>query len=95
MIKIKSGVLPKSFVILAGIANTASEMGVIVTITSGTDGQHMHGSKHYTNEAVDFRRSNLTQEQLALFLPVLRTRLGENYQVIEETDHIHVEYDPK
>ena len=32
-----------------------ADLGVDCTITSGCDGRHMDGSRHYKGEAVDFR----------------------------------------
>ena len=95
MIKVKDGVTPKNLVIAAAIANTSQELGLELTITSGTDGKHMKGSKHYTGEALDLRSNNLTKSQTNKVVGVLKKRLGAAYQVIVESDHIHIEYDPK
>ena len=67
-----------------------------VWITSGADGQHMHNSLHYANKALDFRIWNLVdastindwKERISLIL-------GSDYDVIIETNHLHVEYDVK
>lgn len=90
MIRIKAGVQPRNLVIAAAVANVGHEMDVDVVITSGTDGQHMQGSKHYTGEALDIR---LVANE-AEFVQRLGAHLGANYQLIVERDHLHVEYDP-
>lgn len=95
MIKVKSGVAPHNLIIAAGIANTAQELGLELVITSGTDSVHMKGSKHYTGDALDMRTSNLTPEQLKAVMASIQARLGKAYQLIRETDHLHIEYDPK
>lgn len=95
MIKIKDGVTPQLLVIAAALANLAEENGLLLVITSGTDGTHMVGSKHYKGEALDIRISNLTNEEISLVKIGLLTKLGVKYDVILEKDHIHVEYDPK
>lgn len=92
MIRLKEGVTPRNLVICAAAANVASGMGVDVTITAGTDGKHMVGSKHYTGEALDIRLLGVRTTE---FRTLLAIRLGAGYQVILEPDHIHVEYDPK
>ncbi len=60
-------------------------------ITSTFEGVHSPGSLHYSNDAFDFRypesyntvnRSGLTNE------------LGDDFDVVFEKDHIHIEYDP-
>ena len=95
MIKVKYDVTPKNLVIAAAVANIADELDITVVITSGTDGFHMATSKHYTGDALDLRRFNMEPVMLALFLVRLKERLGRNYDVILEKDHIHCEYDPK
>ena len=92
MIRIKTGVTPRNLVILAAAANVGAQMDQDVTITSGTDGKHMVGSKHYSGEALDIR---LLGERTKEFMARLSSRLGSAYQVILEADHIHVEFDPR
>jgi RHS repeat-associated protein len=71
-------------------------------ITSGNDGRHMEGSKHYTGEAIDLRGRNITDTQMKDIAEKLKKILGPDYDVIPEffpddplNDHIHIEYDPK
>ena len=64
-----------------------------VTVTSGRDGIHKEDSKHYTGDAVDIRNRDMR-------LPVYTARklgdeLGNDFDVVYEKDHIHIEYDPK
>ena len=64
-----------------------------VTVTSGRDGIHMKNSRHYTGDAIDIRSTDMK-------LPEYTTRkigeeLGNNFDVLFENDHIHIEYDPK
>lgn len=69
-------------------------------ITSANDGTHMQGSLHYTGLAVDLRTRDLAPATIALLAAKLRARLNGNentnlpYQVVLETTHVHVEYDP-
>ena len=95
MLKVKRGVKPKILVIAAAAANAAWDEGWDVVITSGTDGQHMVGSKHYSSEALDLRISNIPVLDLPLYVERLRARLGHDYDVVLESDHIHVEFDPQ
>lgn len=94
MLKVKNGVTPKNLIIAAAIANVAESLDLDLVITSGTDGKHMVGSKHYTSEALDLRTSNIKNE-LQEVMNVLSARLGPDYQVIKESDHVHIEYDPR
>lgn len=67
----------------------------IVTITSGNDGKHMKNSKHYTNEAIDIRTFDMELGRDVHTTLRLKKRLGKDYDVILEKDHIHIEYDKK
>ena len=95
MIKIKNGVTPRLLIIAAALANISESLGVEYVITSGTDGKHMKGSKHYTGEALDVRTSSLDNDEIDDVIDALRVKLGRNYDVLFETNHIHIEYDKK
>jgi len=66
-----------------------------VVITSLMDGEHMEGSKHYEGMAVDLRTFFFTREEVENVATDLHAELGEDYDVVVEPTHIHVEYDPK
>lgn len=94
MVKIKTGVTPHNLVILAAIANICGDYPHDIVITSGTDSTHKVGSRHYTGDALDIRTSNfLSPAARNSFMSKLRARLGKDYQVLLESDHIHVEWD--
>lgn len=65
------------------------------TVTSVNDGKHMAGSKHYEGNAVDFRTRDMTPTQAEKIKVKMQNSLGKDYDVINEGDHIHVEYDKK
>ena len=97
MLKVKNGVTPKNLQIACAAINAAIQINgdFDVIITSGTDGVHMKGSKHYTHEALDIRISNIPSTQLIPYVRALRGRLGKDFDVVLEDDHIHVEWDKK
>ena len=95
MIFVKADVRPKSLTIMAAAANVAELLGLSLTVTSGEDGQHMAGSRHYTGDAIDIRRRNLAAGQVEQVMGGLKERLGAGYDVVLERTHIHVEYDPR
>jgi hypothetical protein len=66
-----------------------------VVITSGTDGPHSNQSLHYTGHAVDFRSRHLTKDQKSAVSHLLSEALGDQYDVVAEPDHFHVEFDPR
>lgn len=82
------------------------ELGVVTgaTLTSGTDGQHSERSLHYPSNspsgkcrAIDLRIWNLPNKEADAPKAErkLREYLSSDYDVVLESTHIHVEYDPK
>lgn len=69
--------------------------GIVATITSGSDGDHSPTSLHYEGNALDFRTRDLPPSRVPTVVEKVRDRLGENYDVVFEKDHLHVEYDPE
>lgn len=80
-----------------------------LVVTSAVDGKHMRGSLHYSGAAIDLRfwryverweetatgwRAELKPQYWHL-IEDLRERLGPDYDVVVEDDHLHVEYDPE
>lgn len=71
------------------------QYNIVPVITSGNDGVHRDGSFHYTGDALDFRRWDADRAGvLPAVLTGLRYYLGDDYDVILESDHIHIEFDP-
>jgi len=92
-------VVPKVVIIACAVINAANALDLPdMLVTSGNDSAHMAGSRHYRDQALDFRTHHLTNPQkLALVDEVIR-RLGDAYDVIlenidEPNEHLHVEYD--
>lgn len=67
--------------------------GLPLTITSARDGRHGKHSHHFKGLAWDIRIWEI-EDEVAQVCNELREALGPDYQVIQEPDHIHVEYDP-
>lgn len=65
-------------------------------VTSVKDGKHMVGSLHAKGRAFDCRTRQFVNQAM---LPVIRGEceeaLGEEFDVVLEKDHMHVEWDPK
>ena len=67
----------------------------VLTITSGTEGKHKKGSLHPDGLAIDIRSNSLSGITKAEVAAALQERLGAQFDVIAETDHIHIEFQPK
>lgn len=69
-------------------------------VTSGNDRVHRPDSKHYTDEALDFRTKHLNEVEKDALVKTVKKRLGADYDVILEDEggnqeHLHVEWDEK
>ena len=66
--------------------------GEEAVLTSADGSTHNVGSLHYANDAVDVRMPKKNAGEVA---QELRRRLGKDFDVVVEFDHVHVEFDPK
>ena len=66
-----------------------------LTVTSANDSKHMDGSKHYEDNALDFRVWDMSTFPRWAIVKYLNYVLGPDYQFVGENDHIHGEYDPR
>ena len=64
-----------------------------IVITSAKDGKHSRGSKHYVGFALDCRIWEITD--LPKVIKDLEESLTDEFDVVLEADHIHIEFDPK
>lgn len=102
LLKFRNGVrVPKSCIIAVAAVNAANELGydVVMWVTSGNDKVHMPGSKHFTDDALDFQTKHLPTKAKHEWAAAVKKRLGRGYDVIlededESNEHLHVEYDP-
>ena len=65
-----------------------------VWVTSANDSKHMEGSLHFEDRALDFRVWGVDKEQRTEIVEYLRYILSDDYDILDEDDHIHLEYDP-
>lgn len=96
MVRIKRGVrLPPAVVIYRAAEQVYAELSAECVVTSGMEGQHMAGSRHYRGEALDFRTRHLSAAARSRLRQRMAELLGREYDVVLERTHLHVEYDPK
>jgi hypothetical protein len=69
------------------------ENRVNCVITSGCDGQHEPFSLHYEGKALDFRTRDMSPTTQIEFVKYLRDRLDTCFDIVLESDHLHIEYD--
>lgn len=72
------------------------EHGFEMVITSVNDARHSLKSLHYSGNAIDLR--TIVHDPAYDWDRVakeIRQKLGEDYDVINESNHIHLEYQPR
>jgi len=70
--------------------------GIDMVLTSGSDSRHSNTSLHYSGQAVDLRTNNIPTEPLkGTIAREIKKKLNVDYDVVLESDHIHLEYQPR
>ena len=73
-----------------------TEFGYECIVTSANDGRHSPTSLHNNNDAIDLRTFHIaTLEHLLDIVDEIKKRLGIDYDVVLESDHLHIEKQPK
>lgn len=100
--KIKAGVDLRGLTVPMAIAALVAEdvyrdAGRELVITSACDGVHMPGSLHGSGRALDLRTraAGIQEQEAERIARRLRAALGEQFDVVVERDHVHVEFDPQ
>lgn len=69
--------------------------GIPFVVTSVSDGNHSPRSLHYRGFAADIRTRDIGPQLSASIVTLFKKSLGKDFDVVLESDHIHVEFDPK
>ena len=72
-----------------------SDFGYELTVTSLLDGKHSLSSLHYSGNAGDLRTRNVAPEDRPPIRDKIKENLGIDYDVVLESTHIHLEYQPR
>ena len=78
------------------VASIFREHGFNCVITSGCEHRALHSitSLHYAGAALDYRCRHIPTGQLPELIEDIRKALGGEFDVVPETDHLHVELQP-
>ena len=77
-------------------AGVYEEHDTDLVVTSLVDSKHSVTSLHYAGAAADLRTRNLpSSADPALIASEIKKRLTKDYDVIAESDHIHLEWQPR
>lgn len=89
------GVRPELLIGIIVANDVYKSNGQELTITSVTDGKHSSTSLHYTGCAVDLRINDVPQSKLSIIVAQLKEKLTVDFDVVLESTHIHLEYQPR
>ena len=104
MIKFKQGVdikhiQPETALAIPMCYSVYQDLGYQhMTVTSVADGKHTEKSFHYKGLAFDVRLPEQDTREAStnvLAVQMLRICLGRQFDIVLETDHIHIEFDPE
>jgi hypothetical protein len=68
---------------------------VDTVITSMNDSKHSRTSLHYSGHAVDIRTRELSMEDQEEAIEEIKQSLTNEYDVVLESNHLHIEFQPK
>ncbi len=89
------GIRPEIVAIFPVVEEVYKYAEMVCVLTSAREGVHSSNSLHPKGFAVDFRYTAGTVYRDAEIANMIRDALPDEYDVIPEDDHIHVEYDLK
>jgi len=77
------------------IERLCTEYGIEFVVTSAVEGRHKQNSKHYVGMAIDMRsrtfRDGSMGDDCRTFVEHLQGLLGDDYFVLQEKHHIHIQ----
>ncbi len=86
------GIKPELVLALVIADQVYTKMGHDLVITSVIDGEHGRASIHWVGGAVDIR---LPGDQGIAARNRIARRIGQDFDVVLEGNHIHIEWQPK
>jgi hypothetical protein len=87
------GVSPVMAIAHSVVVSVYFDLGIPCRITSVTDGNHMVNSFHNCGEAMDYGIQGLSKEEAKHLESLVQRALGNSFDVVLESTHLHVEHD--
>ena len=78
--------------VFSEIGKKDPQTGAHCVVTSATDGEHSSRSRHYIGAGIDLRTRHLRSEDQARAHWMLTKRLGDDFVVLLEATHIHIQW---
>ncbi len=90
-----TGIRPELLIAVIAAERVYEEAGHDFTITACIEGKHSTGSLHYSGAAIDVRTRDMPSAEVEKLAARIRECLGGDFDVVIETDHLHLEHHPK
>jgi hypothetical protein len=90
-----TGMRPEILLAAVAAERVYEEAGHDFVITACLDGKHMTGSYHFAGAAIDVRTRDLQPADVQKIIARIKSCLGDDFDVLLEADHIHIEFQPK
>ena len=90
-----TGIRPELVIAVIAAERVYAEAGHDFTITACVDGQHSRGSLHYAGAAIDVRTRDVPSGEVSKLVARIKACLADDFDVVIETDHVHIEAQPK
>lgn len=90
-----AGMQPEIMLAICITKDVYLKHGRELVITSIMDGKHKEGSKHYIGQAFDTRTRYFSNDDRDKVASEIAEALGDDYDVVIESTHLHIEHDPK
>jgi hypothetical protein len=88
------GVQPEIVLALCVADAVLRSKGFDLVVTSIADGKHSANSLHYSGRAADVRSRDIPVGERHAVREALEFALGQEFDVVLEKDHYHIELDP-
>lgn len=89
-----AGIKPEMIPVFIVMQNVSDLFGFQAVLTSGLEGKHKT-IVHPLGMATDWRLSKLGNVVDKRIQVAIKERLGDQYDVVLEVDHYHIEFDPR
>ncbi len=90
-----TGMRPEILLAAVAAMEAYKAAGHDLMITACVDGKHMAGSLHYAGAAIDLRTRDVAPADVQKLIAQIKSSLGDDFDVLLEVDHIHIEFQPK
>lgn len=87
-----NGLRPEMAIAVIVVNDVYNNYSKELVITSITDGKHSRNSRHYIGMAIDTRTRYFDDFTKLAVADDIRDRLGKQFFVLVETNHIHIQF---